>query len=213
MTGQQLVGFAAVAALLAIVPGPAVLFVVARTLTAGRRGALLSEVGLALGSGVQVVLVAIGLGAILASSEVAFTIVKLLGASYLVLLGLRAVLRRRTHAETATEVDGGRPAPAGAVRQGLVVGLTNPKTTVFLAAVLPQFVIGRGAPIPVQLLVLGVELLLVALVTDLGWMLVAGAIRGWLSRSPRRRRGFEVTGGVCMIGLGGVLALSRRTGG
>lgn len=207
VTPLQLVTFAGVALVLVAVPGPAVLFVVGRTFAVGRRGAAISEIGLTAGSLLQVGLVAVGVGALIAASDVAFTVVKLLGAAYLVVLGVRAILGSgRALSASASE----RARPAALVRQGFVVGASNPKTVVFLAAVLPQFVVPGPVAVPLQLGVLGLELVVVGAASDLLWMLVAGRVRRALGGAARRQRALEAGGGLIMIALGGVLALGRR---
>lgn len=139
VTASQVTAFAALTLLMVAVPGPSVLFTIGRALTVGRTAALLTVAGNALGIYLQVVGVAFGLGAVLAGSATVFTVVKLAGAGYLVYLGVRAVRDRgalRSTFDTAVPV-----APARAARslaEGVVVGACNPKSVVFLAAVIPS---------------------------------------------------------------------------
>jgi threonine/homoserine/homoserine lactone efflux protein len=168
----------------------------------------LSVAGNALGEGVHVVLVALGLGVLVAESAALFTGVKLLGAVYLVYLGVQTIRHRKDVVEHAA-----RPSSGGGavLRQGFVVGVSNPKSIVFLAAVLPQFVVRQAGSVPLQLAVLGAVFLAIALVSDGVWALLAGTARQWFSRSPKRLQRLDATGGALMIGLGGVLATSSRS--
>lgn len=210
----SLVTFAALSLALIASPGPSVMFVVSRAVALGRRAALLTVAGNAAGVFVQVVLVAAGLGVVVERSIAVFTAVKLIGAAYLVWLGVQAIRHRR---ETAAAVR--TSAPAGTartvsdgtvLREGLVVGLSNPKAIVFFAAFLPQFVVTGGAPAAVQMGVLGLVFVLIALVSDSAWGLVAATARRWFARSPRRLERFSATGGLVMVGLGVQLAASGR---
>lgn len=162
---------------LAVTPGPGVLFIVARALAAGRRAALLSVAGVALGNFANAVAAALGLAAVLASSSMAFTVLKWAGAAYLLYLGLRA-----WRAPPAT-TDSPRAAP-GSFREALWVALLNPKTTLFFAAFLPPFV-QPGASVLAQTLGLGATFVAIAAVTDTAYALGAAWLRPWLSRGPR----------------------------
>jgi threonine/homoserine/homoserine lactone efflux protein len=204
----NLLAFAGVALLLIAVPGPSVLFVVGRSISLGRRGGLLSVYGNAAGEAVHVVAVALGLGVLVAESAVVFTVVKLLGAAYLVFLGVQTIRHRKDAATDAA------PQPArrstALFRQGLLVGVSNPKSIVFLAAVLPQFVDRQAGMVPLQLGVLGAVFVVLAVLSDSIWALLAGTARRWFTGSPKRLRRLDATGGVMMIGLGGVLATSAK---
>lgn len=199
------------ALLLVIVPGPSVLFAVTRAITIGRREALLTVAGNAFGVYLQVAAVAFGLGSLVAKSSAVFTVVKLLGALYLVYLGIQAVRHRADLVETftaeATVVGRGTVAM---LRDGLVVGFANPKSIVFLAALLPQFVTLERGWVPEQMLVLGVCIPVFGLVFDSTRALAAGAARTWFTRSPRRLAAVGGAGGLAMIGLGTTLALTGR---
>lgn len=206
---DRLLAFAIVALVFVAIPGPSVLFTVSRALTLGRRPALLNVVGNTAGVYVHVVAVALGVGAIVERSIAAFTILKLVGAGYLVYLGVQAVRHRRA----VTAMLEQRAVPARSRRvlaDGFVVGVTNPKSIVFFAAVLPQFVDPASGPAPVQLLVLGLVAIIAALVSDSVWAVVAGAARDWFGRSPRRLAAIGGAGGLAMIGLGVRLALTGR---
>ena len=203
---SSLVAFAVASVVLIAVPGPSVLFVIGRSLALGWRGGVLTVLGNATGQLVQVIAVALGVGVVVAESVVLFSIVKFAGAAYLVFLGIRTILRRGHAARQPA------PAPPSSrwtlVRQGALVGATNPKSVVFFVAILPQFVDYHAGNIPFQLALLGAVFLLIALVSDSLWAIAAGWARLWFVRSPRRVPTMEAVGGAMMIGLGGTLALA-----
>jgi threonine/homoserine/homoserine lactone efflux protein len=204
----RLLEFAAVAFVIIVIPGPSVLFVVGRTLAHGRRSALASVAGNELGEFVLAAVAALGVGAIIQGSAVLFTVMKLAGAAYLVYLGVRALLQRKGH-ELAGTLMPARTTPR-AVADGFLVGVANPKTAIFFAAVLPQFVNRPAGDVPAQMLLLGFLFVLIALVSDCAWTAVAGAARSWFGRSPRRMELIGGAGGLAMIGLGITLAVSGR---
>ena len=200
--------FAVTSALLIIVPGPSVLFVISRGVVLGRRAALLTVLGNAGGVFVQVLAVAAGLGAALERSSVLFDTVRLVGAAYLVYLGVQAV-RHRRELSTVLDVTTTRPS-SSILREGFVVGVTNPKLVIFFTAVLPQFVDPDGGPVPLQLLVLGGIFVGLALVLDSCWGLAAGTARAWLSGAPHRLERLGGAGGLVIMGLGLRLAVTGR---
>jgi threonine/homoserine/homoserine lactone efflux protein len=210
--GHSLVAFLVASILFIQVPGPSLLFTIGRALTVGRSEALLSVIGNALGLLVQIAFLAIGLGAVVAASAEAFTLLKLVGAAYVVYLGVRAI-RHRADARAAldgTEVVA-RDHGWGSVRTGMIVGVTNPKTIVFFAAFLPQFV-DSSKPAAVQLLVLGLLFALMAAASDSCWALASSKARSWFARKPHRLDRLGATGGVMMIGLGAALATTGNQG-
>ena len=198
-----------VASLLFIqVPGPSLLFTLGRALTVSLRDALLSVVGNALGLLALVVLVAVGLGAVVAASAGAYTVLKVAGAAYVVWLGVQAI-RHRSDARTALLAGTRPPERTGqALRTGFVVGASNPKTIVFFVAFLPQFV-DAGAPAAPQVLALGLAFGVLAVLSDSIWAAVAGSARRWFARKPERLDAMGATGGVMMIGLGATLAATE----
>lgn len=206
---DRLLAFAVVALVFVAVPGPSVLFTISRALTLGRRPALLTVVGNAAGVYVHVIAVALGIGAIVERSLAAFTILKLVGAAYLVYLGVQALRHRRAVA-VLPDVPVAPTRSRRVLTDGFVVGVSNPKSIVFFAAVLPQFADPAHGPVPAQLLVLGLVAITAALVSDSAWALVAGAARDWFGRSPRRLAAIGGAGGMVMIGLGVRLALTGR---
>ena len=208
---SHVLAFAALVSVLIAVPGPSVLFTISRALTVGRRAALLTVVGNELGLCVQVAAVAFGLGAVVERSAQVITVIKLVGAVYLVFLGVQAIRHRRSMAEAlAAKVVPVRPWRA--IRDGFVVGAANPKTIVFFVVVLPEFTSAAPGhlPVPVQLLILGALFPAIALVLDSGWAAVAGTARQWLVASPRRLALIGGTGGLVMIGLGVSIAATGR---
>jgi threonine/homoserine/homoserine lactone efflux protein len=209
VSGGRLLGFVLTAFVVIVIPGPSVLFVVARALACGRRVAVLTVVGNALGEYVQVIAVAFGVGALAEQSVAAFTTLKLAGGAYLIYLGVKTFRERRSLAAAiATPV-----APRSdrrAFLEGATVGVTNPKTVVFLAAILPQFVSRSGGHVPVQILVLGALFAAIAIVSDTLWALAAGGFRVWFSRSPRRLELVGGAGGLAIVAVGAGLLISRR---
>jgi threonine/homoserine/homoserine lactone efflux protein len=205
-SSSQLVAFVIASILFIQVPGPSLLFTIGRALTVGRRDALLSVVGNALGLVVQVIGVAFGLGAIVAASAEAFTVLKLAGAAYVLYLGVQAI-RHRADARLALDAvqEPRRTTPWGSVRAGVLVGVTNPKTIIFFAAFLPQFV-DDSKPAAPQLLVLGLLFAAMAVVSDSCWALASAKAKTWFARKPARLDRLGATGGVMMIGLGATLA-------
>lgn len=200
-----LLTFALAAIALIVLPGPTVLFVIGRSLALGRLGGFLSVLGNALGLVPTILAVALGLGAIVTQSIVVFTIIKFVGAAYIVYLGVQAIRHRRTM------VRGGSGSVAGKSRwrlvtEGFVVGVSNPKSLVFFVAVLPQFVDYTAGSVPAQMATLGLVFVVLALICDSVWALAAGWARDWFASSPRRIEHLSAAGGVMMIGLGGALA-------
>lgn len=194
--------FVLASVLLILMPGPSILFVIGRSVAYGRLAGVLSVVGNALGMLPLLALVALGVGALIAQSVVIFTAIKVVGAGYLVYLGVQAIRHRHEVPAEAT-----RPARSAwrLLGEGFVVGATNPKTIAFFVAVLPQFVDYGAGAIPLQLAELGVIFVALALVFDSVWALAAGSARAWFATSPRRIARLRATGGGLMIGLGGVL--------
>ncbi|WP_460649494.1 LysE family translocator [Kribbella endophytica] len=206
-SAHHLVAFAVTALIVIVVPGPSVLFIVGRALAVGRREAMLTMVGNTVGAAFLLVAVALGLGTLIAASAIALTVVKLAGAAYLIYLGIHAF---RTRKSLATALTGGvRPANTRRVlRQGFLVGVTNAKTAVFFAAVLPQFVDPAAGAATLQILLLGLVFILIALISDTVWAVAAGSARDWFARSPRRLELVGGTGGLMIIGLGASIAVS-----
>jgi threonine/homoserine/homoserine lactone efflux protein len=206
---SQLAAFGLAALVIIVVPGPSVLFTVGRALAYGRVVALLTVVGNSTGLLVVMVLVAFGLGAVVAGSLMVFTAVKVAGAAYLCWLGVQAIRHRRAVQVTDPA---GSPAMPGlrAVRQGFLVGVSNPKAFMMFAAVLPQFVDRTRGDVTAQMLVLGLLAFGIGLLSDGVWALLASRLRTWFNGSPARGRALGTVGGTSMIGLGlGLVATGR----
>ena len=206
---SNLAAFALAALVLIAIPGPSVLFVISRGVVLGRRAALATVLGNCAGVYVQVAAVALGIGVLVERSAAAYTTVKLVGAGYLVWLGIRTFRRRRSLAETL----GAPVAPKSGrriLREGFVVGVTNPKAAVFFAAILPQFTDPAAGHVPFQMLALGLVFIAIAMICDGVWALVAGSAGQRLASSPRRLEAIGGAGGVVLVGLGVGLAVSGR---
>jgi threonine/homoserine/homoserine lactone efflux protein len=209
VSADRLVAFAALSFLLIVIPGPSVLFVVGRALAQGRRAALTTVVGNTMGAYVLVVAVALGIGSVVERSVLVFTVLKLAGALYLVYLGIKAWRQRGALRAAFTA----GTAPRGGLRtlgEGFAVGVANPKTIVFFAAVLPQFVDRGRGHVVLQMLLLGLVFNAIAIVSDSVWGLVAATARDWFARSPRRLSLVGGAGGLTMIGLGVTVAVTGR---
>ena len=205
-SSSQWIAFLIASILFIQVPGPSLLFTIGRALTVGRREALLSVFGNALGLLVQVLAVAVGLGAVIAASATAYTVLKLFGAAYVVWLGISAI-RHRADARVAMELAERLPEARGrALRTGLIVGVTNPKTIVFFVSFLPQFTNTAAGQSGLQIAVLGLVFSVLAVLSDSCWALLASQAREWFARKPKRLDNLGVAGGVMMIGLGATLA-------
>jgi len=203
---SHLLAFLVTAFVVIAIPGPSVLFTVGRALTLGRRGALLTVAGNSIGVYLQVVLVAIGLGAIVERSVAAYTVVKFAGAAYLVFLGIQAIRHRREQA-ASVDLTPRTMSSWRILREGLVVGVTNPKMIIFLTAAMPQFIEPAAGHVPAQIMTLGLIMVVIALLTDSVWAVVAGTARAWFARSPKRIAMMSGTGGAAMIGLGASFVL------
>ena len=193
-----LIVFAAASLALLVVPGPAVLYVVTRSVAQGRRAGLISVLGVHVGSVVHVAAAALGLSALLASSATAFGVVKVLGAGYLIWLGARKLLRR----EDVTVEDVAPVSQRRLFTQGIVVNVLNPKTAIFFLAFLPQFVNPARGPVAPQILVLGVSFIVLGMLSDGAYALLAGALAGRLRHTVRARRRLDRASGLVYLGLG-----------
>ena len=197
--------FVVAALVLLLTPGPAVLYIVTRSIDGGRQAGIVSMLGVHVGTLVHVAAAAVGLSAVLVASATAFTVVKWLGAAYLVYLGVRRILDRTPPAT----VESTRPrALRRAFVDGVVVNTLNPKTALFFLAFLPQFVnLGRGRP-DAQILALGLTFVLLGMITDGAYALSAGTAARWLRGRPRFLASERWISGGVYIGLGVVAAVS-----
>lgn len=183
---------------LALTPGPAVIYVVTRTLAQGRRAGLASVAGVALGNLGNAIGAAIGLAALFAISSLAFTVVKYAGAAYLVYLGIRALL---APAADPAQARLGATRLGRIFRDGFVVALLNPKTTIFFAAFLPQFMDAAGAAMA-QSILLGAVFVMIAAVTDCGYVLAASSVAPMLARMRGASSLGRYVTATAFIGLG-----------
>ena len=207
MSSTSFMAFVLASFALAVTPGPGVLYIVTRTLAQGRIAGIGSVFGVACGNFLNAVGASVGLAALFSVSSLAFTLVKFAGAAYLVYLGIRAL---RAPAEAAVHGAELRALPAARLfREGLMVALLNPKTTLFFAAFLPQFMHGE-APALTQAIGLGAMFVGIAACTDLIYALLAN----WLAPRLRRVAGAPAWGrwlaGLTLIGLGLLSALSGQ---
>ena len=199
--------FSLAALALIVVPGPAVLYIVAQSIDGGRVAGLLSALGVAVGGLVHATAAAIGLSALLLSSATAFTAVKLAGAAYLIGLGLYTLLVRKE--DPADEVRRERRLRRSFL-QGVVVNVLNPKTALFFIAFLPQFVDRDAGSVAAQLLVLGLVFVALAVMSDSLWALAAGSAASRLRSSPRFLAARRYVSGSVFVGLGAVTAFAKR---
>jgi threonine/homoserine/homoserine lactone efflux protein len=205
---DQVLAFGLAALILIAIPGPSVVFVIGRALAYGRGVALATVLGNSLGLLTIVVLVSVGLGVVVQESIMVFTVLKLAGAAYLVWLGIEAVRRRKAFLADNPDLLAGPMTWRRAIRQGYLVGVTNPKAYMILAAVLPQFVDRGEGHIQLQMLLLGLLAFSIGVVSDSLWAVIASQLRTWFNRSPRRGEAMGAVGGLSMIGLGVGLAVS-----
>ena len=209
ISSAQLLGFAVVSAVIIIVPGPGVLFIVGRGLSHGRRAAMATAVGHAVGNYAVAACVALGLGTLLERSALLFTTVTLAGALYLIWLGIQAIRHRESLATAMTSVT----APRHGWRvllDGFTVGVTNPKAYILFGALLPQFVDRGAGHVPAQMLLLALVSVSLGVVSDCAWGLAASGVRAWFARSPRRFALVGGVGGLAMIAVGLSVALTGR---
>ncbi|MCW2964297.1 MAG: RhtB family transporter [Actinomycetia bacterium] len=207
-TASTIALFLLAAMALAVVPGPAVAYIVTQSIDQGRRAGLVSALGVASGGLVHVAAATVGLSALIASSATAFTVVKLVGAAYLIVVGIRRILAGDPE---ETEPRALRAPLRRIYRQGVIVNVLNPKTALFFLAFLPQFVDPQRGAVWPQVAALGVIFVSVAVVSDMTYALVSDAIAGRIRRTgtgAKVRR--WLTGGV-FVALGVTAAVARRS--
>ena len=197
---------------LILAPGPNQAMVVARSLNGGRRAGIMTSLGVNTGTAFHTVAAALGLSALLATSAVAFTIVKLLGAAYLVYLGIR-LLANRDQAMSLPPTDdavAARIGGANAYIRAIITGILNPKVALFFLAFLPQFVDRQAGSVFLQFLMLGAIIAVVGLAFDSALATAAGSLGRFLARNPRAARWRERITGTAFVALGIRLAFERR---
>ena len=199
-SSSTLASFLVLALVVIVVPGPSVVFVIGRAMILGTRGAIQSVLGNAVGVGVQIVAVSLGVGVLIASSPVFFGLVKIVGSLFLVYLGIEGIRHRK---DLRLELNS---AVAVSTRKTLVdssiVGITNAKTLVFFIASFPLFVEEGGFAPPIQMLILGGIFFVIGIASDMVWAVVAGVARARLVASPRGLEWVRLGGGVALTLLG-----------
>lgn len=199
--------FVVASVVLLLTPGPAVLFIVARSVAQGRSAGLVSVLGIHLGTIVHIVAAAVGLSALVVSSALAFAIVKYLGAAYLIWIGIRTLMAK---APEAQKVEIPAEPLRRVFRDGFVVNLFNPKTAIFFLAFLPQFVDPARGAVHWQIIILGLTFMGLGMMSDGMFALVAGAAGDFLRRNRRFLRLQRWFAGISFIGLGITAALATR---
>ena len=200
--------FTVAAITLLVIPGPSVLYIVTRSVDQGRAAGLASVGGIHVGTLVHVAAAALGLSALLVSSAAAYNAVRWLGAAYLVWLGVRRLLARDAEVAAGAGPEARRHGLGRVFAQGVVVNVLNPKTALFFFAFLPQFVdVARGS-VRLQVVVFGVAFVLLGLVSDGAYALLASTGAGWLRRRPGVAKASRVVSGGILISLGVTTALA-----
>ena len=188
--------------LIILAPGPSVLFTIARAIAWGRLAAIATVVGNAFGMFLVSVLVAFGLGPLLQSSKLFYNGIQWAGGAYLIYLGYAAIAASRVDAQGMQKTEGSKPSFFTSLKNGFWVGVLNPKSIVFFAAILPQFVDQEKNNVTAQLLLLGAIFAAIAMISDGSYGLLAGTVRSWLAGDVKRLIFMRRFGGVVMIGLG-----------
>ncbi len=203
---RDLLLFMTAAIVLLIIPGPAVLYIVARSVDQGRKAGLTSCSGIATGGLIHVLAAALGLSALLVSSAMAYSIVKYAGAAYLFYLGIKKLRERPAVADRLKPIE---PVSLRRVyAQGVLVQVLNPKTAIFFFAFLPQFVSPTRGPVTLQFLALGMVFTVMGFISDSVWALTAGSAAGWLQRNRAFLSHQHYVSGTVYIGLGLATAAS-----
>ncbi|MFQ6547338.1 LysE family translocator [Aestuariibius sp. 2305UL40-4] len=202
----SLLTYTAIVAGFVFIPGPATLLTMARATGSGTRAGIATAFGIAVGDVIHTILAVIGLSAIVFASAVAFTVVKYLGAAYLIYLGLKAIFASRPRSDRPVQV----VTPRRAFRQAILAELLNPKTALFFVAFLPQFVVPENGAVMMQLAIFGAILIALGLLSTLIFAITAGHLSDWL----RGNRTFQIWQGRVVgsiyCGLGLRLALQER---
>lgn len=195
---SNLLGFLVLAIVIIVVPGPSVIFAIGRALVLGTRLAVVSVLGNALGVGLQIIVVSLGLGVLIQQAPGLFFLIKILGALIITYLGVKAFLDREK-----LDINGDNSDSSKAVlKQSIVVGITNAKTFVFFVAALPSFVSPADGNPAIQMLLLGLIFSIIGIASDMVYAVAAGQAREWLSTSQKRLSTFRGLGGVALSLLG-----------
>lgn len=199
---QNLTQFVLASVAIILVPGPSVMFVIARAVAWGRITALLTALGNALGMLLLSVFIAVGLGPLLQRYDLLLIVVQVLGGMYLIHLGIDAWRHRQEHADDMVKIEEVKPSNYQILRQGFTVGALNPKALVFFSAVFPQFVDPDVGSITIQLLIFGAIFTALALILDGTWGVLVGSSRDWFVTSRNRLVFLRTVGAVVMMALG-----------
>jgi threonine/homoserine/homoserine lactone efflux protein len=211
ISGGQFATFVVASMAIIIVPGPSVLFTLARGVAWGRAVAVLTVLGNSIGTLVLSVIVAVGLGPLLSHSKPFAVTLQVAGGLYLLWLGYEAMRHRHQHAKAMAEREDVRPSNVNIVRQGFTVGILNPKSLVFFAAVFPHFVDRSKGNVTLQLLIFGGFFSIMAFCSDGTWGIIAGTAREWLSGSPTRLVVLRTVGATVMMTLGLIILIAALT--
>lgn len=211
ISAGHLTQFFIASAVIILVPGPSVMFAVARGVAWGRAVAVLTVLGNSIGALLLSAVVAVGLGPLIANSKTFSTVLQVLGGCYLLWLGADAMRHRQEHAEAMTKRESQRPPRLRVIRQGFMVGVLNPKALVFFVAVFPHFVSRSKGHVTLQLLIFGAIFSTMAFFSDGTWGFIAGSAREWLANSPSRLIAMRVTGACVMLTLGLLILVSAIT--
>jgi threonine/homoserine/homoserine lactone efflux protein len=199
---SQLLFFVGTAAVLLAIPGPAVLYIVGRSIGHGRNAGFVSALGIGVGTLVHTAAAAIGLSALLVSSAAAFSLVKYLGAAYLVFLGIQRMRHRESLAAASRNADASRASLSRVFAQGIVVNILNPKTALFFFAFLPQFIDPARGHVATQILSLGILFACMGTTSDSLWAFFSSRVAGWLRSNPRWTQSERYISGGILISLG-----------
>lgn len=197
----DVIAFAIASFLIIIIPGPSVLFTIGRGISYGKKAALVNVAGNSVGMFTGSLAVAIGIGTFVQSSDIAYALVGVLGGGYLVYLGYDAIKTRKDVAKALVTKSDPKPTKQ-LFKQGFVVGFLNPKSLVFFAAILPQFVDRSQGQIILQMIFLATVFFVIAVISDGTWGIVAGTARNWLAETPNRIEKISGAGGLIIIALG-----------
>ncbi len=202
---STLILFCVAALVLLVTPGPAVLYIVARSIDQGKLAGIASAMGVGIGTLVHVTAAALGLSAILLSSATAFNMVKYLGAAYLMYLGVRKFMERD---EPVDRIEPEVQPLSRVFTQGIVVNILNPKLALFFFAFVPQFIAPERGPVATQTLILGTIFVVLGIFSDSIYAMLAGAAGAWLKQSRGFLRGQRYFAGSAYVALGVVAAFS-----
>jgi threonine/homoserine/homoserine lactone efflux protein len=197
---SNVVAFSLIALIISVIPGPSVLYSIGRALAWGKRAAVISVLGNATGVGVQILAVALGLGALVIALPPLFFALKLGGALIILWLAIQAIIHSRDHVKV--EKIRTQPTHRRLFVQSIGVGITNAKTIVFFVATLPSFVSPDGPSVVLQMLFLGLVFTIIGIASDSVWAVGAGLARDWFAQSESRLVGVRAGGGVALGGLG-----------